>query len=180
VTNSNLAGLDNSLLVQPTGPMPVRGQAKPGGSTFRVKKNGGNPAVIHVHGGPSAQVVNGFQRGMQYLVNNGYVVIAPNYRGSTGYGKEYEEKNRFDMGGGDLRDVVSAARYLSSTGLADPRRIGIMGGSYGGYMTMLALGKSPDSKVRHTIPQRFTEIENETRFAQWTGNREIRDQPEAL
>jgi dipeptidyl aminopeptidase/acylaminoacyl peptidase len=169
VTNSNMAGLDNSLLVQPT---LVRYRSEDGLEIPAwvyvprgVKKNGGNPAVIHVHGGPSAQVVNGFQRGIQYLVNNGYVVIAPNYRGSTGYGKGYEEKNRFDMGGGDLSDVVSAARHLASTGLADPRRVGIMGGSYGGYMTMLALGKAPEVWAAGVaiVPfvNWFTEIENE-------------------
>ena len=109
--------------------------------------------------------MNGFQRGIQYLVNNGYVVIAPNYRGSTGYGKEFEEKNRFDMGGGDLRDVVAAAEYLVSSGYAAPQCVGIMGGSYGGYMTMLALGKTPEVWAAGVamVPfvNWFTEIENE-------------------
>jgi dipeptidyl aminopeptidase/acylaminoacyl peptidase len=88
--------------------------------------------------------MNGFNRSVQYLVNNGYVVIAPNYRGSTGYGKDFEERNRFDMGGGDLCDVVGAAHFLETTGYVDRDRIALMGGSYGGYMTMMGLTKRPE------------------------------------
>ena len=88
--------------------------------------------------------MNGFNRSVQYLVNNGYVVIAPNYRGSTGYGKDFEERNRFDMGGGDLEDVVEAAHFAAGCGYVDPNRIAIMGGSYGGYMTMMGLTKRPE------------------------------------
>src|SRR5207248_1797394 len=79
---------------------------------YNLKKNHRNPAIVYVHGGPSSQHMNGFHRSVQYLVNSGYVVIAPNYRGSTGYGKDFEERNRFDMGGGDLHDVAEAARFL--------------------------------------------------------------------
>jgi len=111
---------------------------------YNLKKNRGNPAIVYVHGGPSSQHLNGFNRSVQYLVNNGYVVIAPNYRGSTGYGKDFEERNRFDMGGGDLCDVVEAARFIGSTGYVDRQRIAIMGGSYGGYMTMMGLTKRPE------------------------------------
>ncbi len=111
---------------------------------YNLKKNRRNPAIVYVHGGPSSQHVNGFLRSVQYLVNNGYVVIAPNYRGSTGYGKDFEERNRFDMGGGDLCDVVEAAHFLESTGYVDRDRIALMGGSYGGYMTMMGLAKRPE------------------------------------
>ena len=97
---------------------------------YNLKKNRRNPAIVYVHGGPSSQYMNGFNRSVQYLVNNGYVVIAPNYRGSTGYGKDFEERNRFDMGGGDLCDVVEAARFIESTGYVDRERIALMGGSY--------------------------------------------------
>jgi dipeptidyl aminopeptidase/acylaminoacyl peptidase len=111
---------------------------------YNLKKNRRNPAIVYVHGGPSSQYMNGFNRSVQYLVNNGYVVIAPNYRGSTGYGKDFEERNRFDMGGGDLCDVVEAAHFLESTGYVDRDRIALMGGSYGGYMTMMGLTKRPE------------------------------------
>src|SRR5258708_15151201 len=89
--------------------------------------------------------MNGFHRSVQYLVNNGYVVIAPNYRGSTGYGKDFEERNRFDMGGGDLEDVVEAAHFAAGCGYVDLNRIAIMGGSYGGHMTMMGLTKPPEN-----------------------------------
>ena len=111
---------------------------------YNLKKNRRNPAIVYVHGGPSSQYMNGFNRSVQYLVNHGYVVIAPNYRGSTGYGKDFEERNRFDMGGGDLSDVVEAAHFLESTGYVDRGRIALMGGSYGGYMTMMGLTKRPE------------------------------------
>ncbi|HWC20525.1 MAG TPA: DPP IV N-terminal domain-containing protein, partial [Terriglobales bacterium] len=62
-----------------------------------------HPAIVLVHGGPTSQTVNSFNRVVQYLANQGYLVIAPNYRGSSGYGKEFMDANRFDMGGGDLQ-----------------------------------------------------------------------------
>jgi len=65
---------------------------------------------VYVHGGPTAQSVNSFSRLIQHMVNQGYMVIAPNYRGSTGYGKEFQQANLFDMGGGDLQDVLAAAQ----------------------------------------------------------------------
>jgi dipeptidyl aminopeptidase/acylaminoacyl peptidase len=109
--------------------------------------------------------MNGFNRSTQYLVNNGYVVIAPNYRGSTGYGKDFEEKNRFDMGGGDLQDVICAARYLQTIGYVDARKIALMGGSYGGYMTMMGLTKAPEIWAAGVaiVPfvNWFTELEHE-------------------
>jgi len=72
------------------------------------------------------------------------VVIAPNVRGSTGYGMEFQQANHKDLGGGDLQDEVYAARFLTETGFVDPKRLGITGGSYGGNMTLMAIGKVPD------------------------------------
>jgi dipeptidyl aminopeptidase/acylaminoacyl peptidase len=132
---------------------------------YNQERNASNPGVVYVHGGPSAQSMNGFNRSIQFLVNNGYVVIAPNYRGSTGYGKDFEEKNRFDMGGGDLQDVIHAAHFLESTGYVDARKIAIMGGSYGGYMTMMGLTKTPEIWAAGVamVPfvNWFTELEHE-------------------
>jgi dipeptidyl aminopeptidase/acylaminoacyl peptidase len=70
-------------------------------------------------------------------------VIAPNPRGSTGYGRAFMEANRRDLGGGDLTDEVYGAKFMVATGYVDPRKIGITGGSYGGYMTLMAIGKEP-------------------------------------
>jgi dipeptidyl aminopeptidase/acylaminoacyl peptidase len=103
-----------------------------------------HPAIVYVHGGPQSQTVNSFNRAIQYLANQGYLVIAPNYRGSTGYGKEFVDANRFDMGGGDLQDVLAAADWIQKTGYVDPKKLVVMGGSYGGYMTMMALTKAPE------------------------------------
>ena len=102
------------------------------------------PGIVYVHGGPAAQQMNGWTPLVQYLVSHGFAVIAPNYRGSTGFGRAFEEANMRDMGGGDLRDVVAAADSIAGTGYVDPNRIAVMGGSYGGYLTLMALTKYPE------------------------------------
>jgi dipeptidyl aminopeptidase/acylaminoacyl peptidase len=132
---------------------------------FNAERNGKNAGVVLIHGGPTAQTVNSFNRNVQYLVNQGYFVIAPNYRGSSGYGKEFEDADRFDMGGGDLQDVIAAADWLAKTGYVDAKKIAVMGGSYGGYLTMMAVTKAPE-RWAAGIPivpfvNWFTEIQNE-------------------
>jgi dipeptidyl aminopeptidase/acylaminoacyl peptidase len=82
--------------------------------------------------------------GIAALVSRGYVCIAPNPRGSTGYGMAFQRANYKDLGGGDLQDEVYAAKFLAATGYVDANKIGITGGSYGGYMTLVAIGKTPD------------------------------------
>jgi dipeptidyl aminopeptidase/acylaminoacyl peptidase len=124
-----------------------------------------HPAIVYVHGGPTAQTVNSFNRIVQYLANQGYLVIAPNYRGSTGFGKEFMDANRFDMGGGDLQDTLAAADWVQQTGYVDPKKLVIMGGSYGGYMSMMALTKAPEVWAAGVpiVPfvNWFTEVQNE-------------------
>lgn len=133
---------------------------------YRPRPAGGPaPAVVLVHGGPTAQYINTWDPLVQYLVSRGIVVLAPNYRGSTGYGRAFMEANRFDLGGGDLADVVAGAAFLVERGLADERRIAVSGGSYGGYLTMLALTKAPERWAAGSavVPfvNWFTEYENE-------------------
>src|SRR5437016_11606580 len=89
--------------------------------------------------------MNTFNRFVQYVANQGYIVIAPNYRGSTGYGKEFQQANLFDMGGGDLQDVLAAADWIKQSGYVDPKKLILMGGSYGGYMTMMGVTKAPET-----------------------------------
>jgi dipeptidyl aminopeptidase/acylaminoacyl peptidase len=108
-----------------------------------LKRDGTNPGVVLPHGGPTGQTADSFSRDVAALASRGYVCIAPNVRGSTGYGIEFQEANRKDLGGGDLQDEVYAGRFLTETGYVDSRRIGITGGSYGGYMTLMAIGKTP-------------------------------------
>lgn len=109
-----------------------------------ILRNGKFPAVVWIHGGPTGQFVNSFNRGIQYLVNQGYLVIAPNFRGSTGYGKDFMKANYRDEGGGDLSDIVDAAEWLTKSGFVDKNKLVSMGGSYGGYLSMMAVTKYPD------------------------------------
>ncbi|MBV9623899.1 MAG: S9 family peptidase [Acidobacteria bacterium] len=132
---------------------------------YNMQRNHQNAAIVYIHGGPSAQSTNSFNRFIQHIVNQGYMVMAPNYRGSTGYGKDFQHANLFDMGGGDLADVVSAVDFLLKTGYPDPRKLVVMGGSYGGYLTMMAVTKAPDlwAAAVPIVPfvNWFTEIANE-------------------
>jgi dipeptidyl aminopeptidase/acylaminoacyl peptidase len=102
------------------------------------------PALISVHGGPTGQYFRTFYMFSQILVNNGYVILMPNFRGSTGYGRAFQDMNIMDVGGGDLEDIVAGAEFLKTLDYVDPNRIGIFGGSYGGYMTYLATTKKPN------------------------------------
>jgi len=111
---------------------------------FNLERNGKNPAVVLPHGGPTGQTVDSFSRTAAALATRGYVCIAPNVRGSTGYGKKFQGMNIKDLGGGDLQDEVYAVKFLESTGYVNPKRVGITGGSYGGYMTLMAIGKTPE------------------------------------
>jgi dipeptidyl aminopeptidase/acylaminoacyl peptidase len=132
---------------------------------YNMVRNGQNAAIVYVHGGPASQSVNSFNRFIQHMVNQGYMVIAPNYRGSTGYGKEFQQANLFDMGGGDLQDVLAAADFIKQTGYLDPKKVVVMGGSYGGYLTMMGVTKAPDIWAAGVpiVPfvNWFTEIQNE-------------------
>ncbi|HEV8230060.1 MAG TPA: alpha/beta fold hydrolase [Candidatus Limnocylindria bacterium] len=109
-----------------------------------LRREGIPPAVIHIHGGPTSQHYRWWDRASQWFAHNGYVVLAPNIRGSTGYGREYQEANRGDWGGKDLEDVIAGIDWLGKQGIADPKRIGAYGGSYGGYMTLMSLARYPD------------------------------------
>ncbi|HEX4165974.1 MAG TPA: S9 family peptidase, partial [Bryobacteraceae bacterium] len=111
---------------------------------FNLSPNGKAPGIVLPHGGPTGQTVDYFNREAAAFASRGYVCIAPNVRGSTGYGMEFQEANKKDLGGGDLRDEVYAAHFLADTGYVDRRKIGITGGSYGGYMTLMAIGKTPE------------------------------------
>ncbi|MGI8841757.1 MAG: prolyl oligopeptidase family serine peptidase [Caulobacteraceae bacterium] len=109
-----------------------------------LKRDGSGSGVVLPHGGPTGQTTDLFNRAAIALVSRGVVAIAPNVRGSTGYGKAFQRMNVKDLGGGDLADEVAAARFLAATGYVNPKKVGITGGSYGGYMTLMAIGKTPD------------------------------------
>ncbi len=170
LTNSLVGGVQAQDMVEP---YLVHYSSKDGKWTisafvyvpYNLPRNAQHPAIVYVHGGPTAQTMNNFNRFVQYMANQGYLVIAPNYRGSTGYGKEFQQANLFDMGGGDLQDVLAAADWIQQTGYVDPKKLILMGGSYGGYMTMMGVAKAPEVWAAGVpiVPfvNWFTEIQNE-------------------
>jgi dipeptidyl aminopeptidase/acylaminoacyl peptidase len=101
------------------------------------------PALVWVHGGPGGQSVPAYNATIQYLVNHGYAVLAINNRGSSGYGKTFFAADDKKHGREPLWDCVDAKKYLQSLDYIDPERIGIIGGSYGGYMVLAALAFHP-------------------------------------
>ena len=102
------------------------------------------PALVWVHGGPGGQSRIGYRGLIQYLVNHGYAIYAINNRGSSGYGKTFFSMDDRKHGDADLDDVVASKEMLIETGYVDPNRIGIIGGSYGGYMVLAALAFRPE------------------------------------
>ncbi len=102
------------------------------------------PALVWVHGGPGGQSRTGYDATKQHLVNHGYALLAANNRGSSGYGKTFYHLDDRRHGEGDLQDIVYARRYLASLDWVDGERIGIIGGSYGGYMVAAALAFEPE------------------------------------
>jgi dipeptidyl aminopeptidase/acylaminoacyl peptidase len=102
------------------------------------------PALVMVHGGPGGQARLGYRPLTQYLVNHGYVVYDINNRGSSGYGKTFFAMDDRKHGEADLGDVVASKQMLIKTGYVDPKKVGIIGGSYGGYMVLAALAFQPE------------------------------------
>ncbi|HPE83769.1 MAG TPA: S9 family peptidase [Aequorivita sp.] len=102
------------------------------------------PALVWVHGGPGGQSRQGFSSFIQYLVNHGYAILAVNNRGSSGYGKAFFQMDDQNHGDKDLKDCIAGKDWLATQDVIDKDKIGIIGGSYGGYMTMAALTYAPD------------------------------------
>ena len=102
------------------------------------------PAVVWPHGGPWMQTYDMWSPFLQSFSQSGFAILAPNFRGSTGYGAEFRNMSLSDPGGGDLEDVVAGARWLAKRSEIDKSKIAIFGHSYGGYMTLMALAKKPE------------------------------------
>jgi dipeptidyl aminopeptidase/acylaminoacyl peptidase len=102
------------------------------------------PAIVLVHGGPGGQSRQNFNATTQYIVNSGYAVLAVNNRGSSGYGKTFYKMDDLNHGDKDLKDCIAGKDWLAAQEVIDADKIGIMGGSYGGYMTMAALTYAPE------------------------------------
>jgi dipeptidyl aminopeptidase/acylaminoacyl peptidase len=101
-------------------------------------------AILHPHGGPTDQYVFEWDIIAQYFVAKGYTFLCPNFRGSTGYGLEFEHANYNDWGGGDTQDNLYGAKFLHTLPWINPQRLAIYGGSYGGFMTACCLSRDPD------------------------------------
>jgi len=106
--------------------------------------DGGFPAILYIHGGPDAQERPVYRPLFQYLVSRGFLILAPNIRGSTGYGRSYQQLIHRDFGGADLRDFDAAARFLKSLPHVDTKRIAVAGGSYGGFAALSCATRLPD------------------------------------
>lgn len=102
------------------------------------------PAILNPHGGPTGQYFMNFSVFAQYFTDLGYIILQPNVRGSTGYGVEFRDACIKDWGGKDHEDWVAGRNYLVEKAGADPERIAVFGGSYGGYATLVCVTKSPD------------------------------------
>jgi dipeptidyl aminopeptidase/acylaminoacyl peptidase len=102
------------------------------------------PAIVLVHGGPWVRDTWGLDNEVQWLANRGYAVLQVNYRGSTGYGKTHLNAGDREWGARMSTDLLDGKRWMTDQGLADPARVGIMGGSYGGYAVLAALAFTPE------------------------------------
>ncbi len=102
------------------------------------------PALVNIHGGPNWLYQCNWHPLMSYLAAQGWAVLAPNYRGSTGYGRPWAQANHMRIGELDTFDCAAGAQYLVSEGLADPAKIAVSGRSHGGYLTMTCLTEYPD------------------------------------
>ncbi len=116
----------------------------PKGSDKLAVKKEKLPVIVSVHGGPEGQSRPGFNPLFQYYLSRGYAVLDLNVRGSTGYGKTYTHLDDVEKREDSVKDLAAAAEWLKTSGGADPKRIAVIGGSYGGYMTMAAITLYPD------------------------------------
>jgi dipeptidyl aminopeptidase/acylaminoacyl peptidase len=102
------------------------------------------PALVIPHGGPWGRDTWGYNALAQFFANRGYAVLMPNFRGSTGYGRQFLDAGNLEWGRKMQDDVTWGVKYLIAEGIADPKRVGIMGGSYGGYATLAGVTFTPD------------------------------------
>ncbi|MGH9866976.1 MAG: alpha/beta fold hydrolase [Candidatus Polarisedimenticolia bacterium] len=147
VTRSSTGGVPRTALVEPE---VIRYKSFDGlevpGLLYLPSDGAGarHPAVVWIHGGPEGQSRPSFQPVIQFFVHRGYAVLAPNVRGSTGYGRKYHMMDDKRLRGDAIKDIAAAAAFLKASPRVDGSRLAAMGGSYGGYMTLAALAFHPD------------------------------------
>jgi dipeptidyl aminopeptidase/acylaminoacyl peptidase len=145
VTESRIGGLreDDLVEAEPVTYPTFDGRDVPAW-LYRPDVDGKAPVILSIHGGPEAQERPVYQPLYQYLLSRGIGVLATNIRGSTGYGKSYQRLVQRDWGGGDMRDWEHAAKWLQDQDWVDPERIGVYGGSYGGFAVLTCVTRLPD------------------------------------
>lgn len=145
LTDGAIGGLRESSLVSPD---LVRYRTFDGRDVpawvYRPRTRGRAPAVLSIHGGPEAQERPYYKPLYQYLVSRGIAVVATNIRGSTGYGKSYQRLIRRDWGGAELRDIERAVLWMKDQPWVDASRVGVYGGSFGGFATLSCVTRLPD------------------------------------
>ncbi len=124
--------------------VPTTGGATAQGWLMTPDGPGPFPTILDIHGGPQGHEVDRFDPEAQAWVERGFAFFTVNYRGSTGFGREYEQAIWGQVGRRELDDLVAARETLVAAGIADPDRVVLNGGSYGGYLTLLGLGRRPD------------------------------------
>jgi dipeptidyl aminopeptidase/acylaminoacyl peptidase len=110
----------------------------------RGKKTGETPVIVNIHGGPEAQALPTFSSVFQYFIHRGFALFIPNVRGSTGYGKKYSHLDDVRLRMNSVKDIAYGVEWLKSSGYIDSQKISVMGGSYGGFMTLASLVTYPD------------------------------------
>lgn len=145
------AGVENLPPERLSAAQPVRWAGPDGDPVYGLyyppagehQAEGAPPLIVMVHGGPTSQVMAGWQAAAQYFATQGYGVLFPNHRGSTGYGRAYMRKLDGQWGVVDVEDSVDGAKALAAEGLVDPGKLVIMGGSAGGYTVLQSLVTHP-------------------------------------
>ena len=145
-TSSSLGGIPRSAFVNPSlvHYPTFDGREIPAFLYLPEGEQRNLPVIINVHGGPESQALPVFNAVNQYFVGRGYGVLAPNVRGSTGYGYEYQSLDDVRLRMDSVKDLQHAALWLRDSGIADAKRITVMGGSYGGFMVLAAVTTYPD------------------------------------
>ena len=134
------------------------------------------PAVVYPHGGPTDSYGDEWDGHAQYFVDKGYAWLAINFRGSTGYGRDFERMNHGVWGVDDTKDCLAAADFLRTLDWVDGDRLGIFGASYGSYMALLAVTDDPEHRFRCAVPK-YGDCDITTSWAQ--GDRYGRAGPRA-
>jgi dipeptidyl aminopeptidase/acylaminoacyl peptidase len=124
--------------------IPTTDEATAQGWLVTPRGDGPFPTILNLHGGPQSHELDRFFPDAQAFVDRGFAFFTLNYRGSTGFGRDYEQAIWGRVGRSELDDMVAARAALVEAGIADPARVVLHGGSYGGYLTLLGLGRRPD------------------------------------